>query len=41
VKIGTGVGLRIFLPILELMRLEVAFDEDGSPTFYFREGNMI
>lgn len=41
VKIGTGVGLRIFLPILELMRLEVAFDEDGRATFYFREGNMI
>ncbi len=41
VKIGTGVGLRVFLPILELLRLEVAFDEDGEASFYFREGNMI
>jgi outer membrane protein assembly factor BamA len=41
VKFGTGVGLRVFLPILELLRLELAFDEDGYVTFYVREGNVI
>jgi len=38
---GVGIGLRVFLPVLELARLEVAFDEEGRPTFYFREGNLI
>jgi outer membrane protein assembly factor BamA len=38
---GVGFGLRVFLPVLELARLEVAFDENGRPTFYFREGNLI
>lgn len=38
---GGGVGLRIFLPVLELARFEVAFDEEGNVTFYFREGNLI
>jgi outer membrane protein assembly factor BamA len=40
-KKGFGVGLRIFLPVLEVAGLELAFDEDGSPTIYFREGNLI
>jgi outer membrane protein assembly factor BamA len=38
---GAGVGLRVFMPILELVRLELAFDEDGSPTMLLREGNVI
>jgi outer membrane protein assembly factor BamA len=38
---GFGVGLRIFLPVLEVARIELAFDEDGSPTLYFREGNFL
>lgn len=40
-KSGGGVGLRIFMPILELVRLEVAFDESGEPTLILREGNII
>jgi hypothetical protein len=35
------VGVRIFLPVLEIAGLELAFDESGSPTLYFREGNLI
>ncbi|MCA9752574.1 MAG: BamA/TamA family outer membrane protein [Gemmatimonadetes bacterium] len=38
---GAGFGLRIFLPVLELARFELAFDPDGNPTVYFREGNQI
>jgi outer membrane protein assembly factor BamA len=38
---GMGVGLRIFVPILELVRLEVGFDDAGKATFYLREGNII
>lgn len=38
---GAGFGLRIFLPVLELVRLEFAFDESGNFSFYFREGNRI
>ena len=38
---GFGVGLRVFLPVLEVARIELAFNEDGEPTFYFREGNLI
>ncbi len=38
---GAGVGIRIFMPIIELVRLEVAFDRDGNATFYLREGNII
>jgi outer membrane protein assembly factor BamA len=38
---GAGFGFRIFLPILELARFEIAFDESGSPTLHFREGNLI
>ncbi len=41
VRSGAGFGLRIFLPVLELARIEVAFDESGRPSFYFREGNVI
>ncbi len=41
VRSGYGVGLRLFLPIVELVRLELAFDESGSPTFYLRDGNLI
>jgi outer membrane protein assembly factor BamA len=41
VKEGFGIGLRIFLPVLEVAGLELAFDEHGSPTLYFREGNLI
>ncbi len=40
-KVGGGFGLRVFLPFVELLRLELAFDEDGNPTFYLREGNFI
>jgi outer membrane protein assembly factor BamA len=40
-KEGFGVGLRIFLPVLEVARFEVAFDHKGEPTIYFREGNLI
>ncbi|MGQ0723521.1 MAG: BamA/TamA family outer membrane protein [Candidatus Eiseniibacteriota bacterium] len=40
-KQGFGVGLRIFLPVLEVAGLELSFDENGSPTLYFREGNII
>jgi hypothetical protein len=35
------VGLRLFVPILELARFEVSFDESGSPTVYLSEGNII
>jgi outer membrane protein assembly factor BamA len=38
---GAGVGLRIFLPILELARFELAFDEYGNPTVTLAEGNLI
>lgn len=38
---GFGVGLRVFLPIVELVRLELAFDPSGNPTFYLRDGNVI
>ncbi len=41
VKIGSGFGFRVFLPFFELVRLELAFDERGNATFYFREGNII
>jgi outer membrane translocation and assembly module TamA len=41
VRTGAGIGLRVFLPILELVRLELAFDLHGSPTVYLREGNLI
>jgi outer membrane protein assembly factor BamA len=40
-KTGGGFGLRIFLPVLELARLELAVDRNGTTTFYFREGNII
>ncbi|HMB69465.1 MAG TPA: BamA/TamA family outer membrane protein, partial [bacterium] len=40
-KEGFGFGLRIFLPVLEVARFEVAFDHKGEPTVYFREGNLI
>jgi outer membrane protein assembly factor BamA len=38
---GYGLGLRLFLPIIELARIELAFDESGNPTFYVRDGNII
>ena len=38
---GMGAGLRVFLPVFEVARLELAFDEDGNPTFYFLDGNVI
>ncbi|MDP6461859.1 MAG: BamA/TamA family outer membrane protein [Gemmatimonadota bacterium] len=41
VKAGAGLGLRIFLPVLELVRIEVAFDSSGRPSFYVIEGNLI
>ena len=41
IRSGAGVGLRIFLPLFELARIELAFDESGNPTLYFREGNLI
>lgn len=41
VKWGAGFGLRVFLPFVELVRLELAFDEQGNPTFYIREGNFL
>ena len=41
VRGGAGFGLRIFLPILELARFEVAFDQDGRPRIYLSEGNVI
>lgn len=41
IKKGLGVGLRIFLPVLEVARLELAFDPEGRPTLYFQEGNLI
>lgn len=40
-KEGFGVGLRIFLPVFEVARFELAFDHKGEPTIYFREGNLI
>jgi hypothetical protein len=41
VRSGFGVGLRIFLPVVELVRLELAFDESGSPTVLLSDGNLI
>jgi outer membrane protein assembly factor BamA len=41
IKGGAGFGLRLFLPFVELLRMELAFDEEGNPTFYLREGNII
>jgi len=40
-KKGFGVGLRLFIPVLEVARFELAFDPDGHPTLYFQEGNLI
>jgi outer membrane protein insertion porin family len=40
-KTGFGTELRIFLPVLELTRVGIAFDPDGNTVFYFREGNQI
>jgi outer membrane protein insertion porin family len=40
-KEGFGFGLRVFLPVFEVARIEIAFDEKGEPTFYFREGNFL
>jgi outer membrane protein assembly factor BamA len=41
VKGGAGFGLRFFLPFVELLRVELAFDQEGNATFYVREGNII
>jgi len=41
VRSGFGVGLRVFLPVVELVRLELAFDESGKPSFLFSDGNVI
>ena len=38
---GAGAGLRVFLPVFEVARVEFAFDEDGRSAFYFRTGNII
>jgi outer membrane protein assembly factor BamA len=38
---GAGAGLRVFLPVFEVARVELAFDDEGRPTFYFRDGNII
>lgn len=38
---GAGAGLRVFLPVFEVARLELAFDPRGKPSFYFRDGNII
>ncbi len=38
---GAGFGLRVFLPILELARFELAFDQAGKPRFYMSEDNLI
>ena len=40
-KTGYGTELRIFLPVLELIRVGIAVDPDGNTVFYFREGNQI
>lgn len=41
VRGGAGFGLRVFLPILELARFEIAFDQAGKATFYLSEDNLI
>ena len=41
VRSGFGVGFRVFLPVVELVRVELAFDESGTPTFLIRDGNII
>jgi outer membrane protein assembly factor BamA len=41
VRTGAGVGLRVFVPVVELARFELAFDPSGSPSLYLREGNII
>jgi outer membrane protein insertion porin family len=41
IRPGAGFGLRVFLPVLELARIELAFDPSGTPRAYFREGNLI
>jgi len=38
---GFGFGLRVFLPIVELVRIELAFDESMTPKFIVRDGNAI
>jgi outer membrane protein assembly factor BamA len=38
---GAGVGLRVFLPVFEVARIELAFNENGKAAFYFRDGNII
>lgn len=40
-KGGYGFGFRLFVPFFELLRMELAFDGEGNPTFYLREGNII
>ncbi|HET9886011.1 MAG TPA: BamA/TamA family outer membrane protein [bacterium] len=40
-KGGYGFGFRLFVPFFELLRMELAFDAEGNPTFYLREGNII
>lgn len=41
VRTGFGFGLRIFLPVVELVRVELAFDESFTPKFIVRDGNAI
>jgi outer membrane protein assembly factor BamA len=41
IKWGIGFGFRAFLPFVDLLRIEMAFDEEGNPSFYLREGNLI
>jgi outer membrane translocation and assembly module TamA len=38
---GAGFGLRLFLPIVEVARFEVAFDPSGGARVYLSEGNII
>lgn len=40
-RTGAGVGLRIFLPIIEVSRFELSFDESGTTTLSLTEGNLI
>jgi outer membrane protein assembly factor BamA len=41
VRTSYGLGLRVFLPVVELVRLELAFDESGTPTLLLTDGNLI
>jgi len=40
-KVGGGFGFRLFVPFFDILRMELAFDQEGNATFYIREGNII